>query len=100
MAIGWAKVDNKWYYLKSSGEMATSWVKVDNKWYYLKSSGEMATGWILYYNQWYYLTESGAMATNTTIDGWIIDGDGIATPLIDDSNNIPGTIVGKINIDS
>ena len=100
LKTGWIKYKDQWYYLKSNGEMATGWVKVDNKWYYLKSSGEMATGWILYYNQWYYLTESGAMATNTTIDGWIIDGDGIATPLIDDSNNIPGTIVGKINIDS
>ena len=29
---------------------------------------------------------SGAMATNTTIDGWRIDGNGVATP-ISNSNN-------------
>ena len=81
MATGWVKVDGKWYYLYSSGAMATGWVKVDGKWYYLYSSGAMATGWVKVDGKWYYLYSSGAMATNTVIDGWKIDGSGVATKI-------------------
>ena len=37
----------------------------------------MKTGWILYGGKWYYLYSSGSMAENTTIDGYVIDSDGI-----------------------
>ena len=38
------KESNQWYYYKG-GKKQTGWQKVDGTWYYLKSSGAMATGW-------------------------------------------------------
>ena len=66
--------------------MATGWLNLNGTWYYLESSGAMKTGWQLINGTWYYMYSSGAMATNTTIDGWRIDGNGVATP-ISNSNN-------------
>lgn len=41
MLTGWQKINNTWYYLKSSGDMATGWQHIDGKWYYLKPSGDI-----------------------------------------------------------
>lgn len=60
--------------------MATGWVKLNNKYYYLNSSGTMTTGWKQIGKYWYYFYDSGTMATNTTIDNWSIDKNGVATP--------------------
>ena len=38
----------------------------------------MKLGWYNIDNNWYYFDDSGAMMTNTIIDGWKIDGNGIA----------------------
>lgn len=68
-AIGWKKIEGKWYYFHSDGEMATGWVKVSGKWYYLSSSGAMITGWFKDYDgKWYFLNKSGDMAI-----GWLED---------------------------
>lgn len=79
MQTGWIQQDNTWYYLNSSGVMLTGWNKINGSWYYLYNNGAMAKGWIAYDGHWYYLYESGSMATNTTIDGWNIDSNGVAT---------------------
>ncbi len=66
MKTGWLKSKNgKWYYLNSDGSMATGWVKDKGKWYYLYSNGIMRTGWAKLKNKWYYLNSDGSMAT-----GW------------------------------
>lgn len=80
MATGWVMDSGKWYFLNSNGEMAVSWIQDGGKWYYLNSSGEMVTGWVLYGSTWYYMYSSGAMATNTVVDGWKINGSGVARP--------------------
>ncbi len=64
--IGWVKIGPEWYYLNSSGTMATGWTKVGSKWYYMDSSGVMQNGWKLLGGKWYYLNSSGAMATGWT----------------------------------
>ena len=87
MATGWEKVNNKWYYLESSGAMATGWKQLNGYWYYLNSGGDMATGWKQVGTTWYYLYNSGVMATNTTIDGWKINGSGVATPPSSNNGN-------------
>ena len=70
MQTGWKQLGNKWYYLRSSGAMATSWYQEGSTWYYLdESNGDMKTGWQNLGNKWYYLRSSGAMAT-----GWYKDG--------------------------
>lgn len=58
--------------------MATGWQKVDDNWYYLESSGAMAS------NQWignYYVESNGAMATNKWIGIYYVDNTGCWTKL-------------------
>ena len=70
MQTGWQYLGNKWYYLRSSGAMATGWYQEGSTWYYLDSeNGDMKTGWASINGYWYYLRSSGAMAT-----GWLQDG--------------------------
>jgi rhamnogalacturonan endolyase len=80
METGWVQTENSnWFYLdKSSGAMKTGWIQTeDSKWYYLDTaSGTMKTGWVEVGGKWYYLTSSGALAVNTTIDGYIVNGNG------------------------
>ena len=81
MAIGWEKVDGKWYYLNSNGTMKKGWLNLSGNWYYLRGSGAMAIGWEKVNGKWYYFNSSGVMLKNTTIDGWKIDSNGVATPI-------------------
>ena len=97
MQTGWKYLGNKWYYLRSSGAMATGWYQegstwyylddlngdmktgwqyLGNKWYYLRSSGAMATGWFQVGSKWYYTYSSGALAVNTTVDGYSVNYNG------------------------
>ena len=70
MQTGWKQLGNKWYYLRSSGTMATGWYQEGSTWYYLdEPNGDMKTGWQYLGNKWYYLRSSGAMAT-----GWYQEG--------------------------
>ena len=70
MQTGWQYLGNKWYYLRSSGAMATSWYQDGSTWYYLDAeNGDMKTGWASINGYWYYFRSSGAMAT-----GWLQDG--------------------------
>ena len=60
--------------------MQTGWIKLNGEWYYLDSSGAMATGWICTgpSGPWYYLDMgSGAMWHDaTTPDGYYVGQDG------------------------
>ena len=97
MQTGWQYLGNKWYYLRSSGAMATGWyldgstwyyldaqngdmktgwIYVGNTWYYLRSSGAMVTGWFQVNGKWYYAYSSGALAVNTTVDGYYVNYNG------------------------
>ena len=70
MQTGWKYLGNKWYYLRSSGSMATGWYQEGSTWYYLDAqNGDMKTGWQYLGNKWYYLRSSGSMAT-----GWYQEG--------------------------
>ena len=73
----------KWYFFYDGGSMATGWIQPDSYWYYLDpTNGDMKTGWQSIGGKWYYFySPSGKMATNIIIDGWKIDGNGVATPL-------------------
>ena len=97
MQTGWQYLGNKWYYLRSSGAMATGWYQegstwyyldaqngdmktgwqyLGNKWYYLRSSGAMVTGWFQVNGKWYFAYSSGALAVNTTVDGYSVNYNG------------------------
>lgn len=104
MLTGWRQKGDKWYYFNNDGAMLKGWVNSGNKWYYLNPSttdgveGAMVTGWISYNNKWYYADSNGVMqegwievdgnwfyfypgegskAVNTTISGFVVDGEGI-----------------------
>ena len=83
---GWQKEGNYWYFLYSSGLIATGWhtiggiryffdqasgimltgwQKISGKWYHFNNNGGMETGWRYISNKWYFLDSSGAMVT-----GW------------------------------
>lgn len=80
MAIGWQKVQDKWYYFDLAGAMKTGWNLVDGKWYYMDKSGAMKTGWFKdINNKWYYLNTDGAMWTGwlqSTGSWYYLNGDG------------------------
>jgi glucan-binding YG repeat protein len=76
MANGWVNDGGTWYYLTSTGAMATGWVKDGSTWYYLAGSGAMQTGWINDNGTWYYCNASGAMLSNTTVDGYVLGASG------------------------
>ena len=104
MLTGWRQKGDKWYYFNNDGAMLKGWIKSGNKWYYCNPSttegveGAMVTGWISYNNKWYYADSNGVMqegwnevdgnwfyfypgegskAVNTTISGFVVDGEGI-----------------------
>ena len=58
--------------------MLTSWQSVNNKWYFVHASGEMAENiWIESNGRWYYVKANGSMAVNeTTPDGYRVNASG------------------------
>ena len=71
MLTGWqlTEDDNRWYYMRPNGHMATGWLLDGGTWYYLNGEGAMVTGWTKVGDTWYHLSSSGAMST-----GWLLDG--------------------------
>ena len=73
----WVKDGNTWYYLNGNGEMQTGWLQDGGKWYYLENSGAMkASQWFTVGGKWYYVDGSGALAVNTTVGGYMVNGNG------------------------
>ena len=68
--LGWFKYEDKWYYIKSDGTVATGWLELDGKKYYFGKNGVMQTGWLELGGKKYYFDVKGIMQT-----GWLkIDG--------------------------
>ncbi|MBQ9562071.1 MAG: N-acetylmuramoyl-L-alanine amidase [Lachnospiraceae bacterium] len=65
MATGWQDIGGRTYYLNPGGSMATGWKQIDGSWYYFNPGGSMARGWVQIDGRWYYLRDDGVMAT-----GW------------------------------
>ena len=56
-----------------------SWAMLNGQWYFFDDSGYLLRGWQQYKDDWYYLDRgSGRMAVSCTVDGYVIDEDGIA----------------------
>ncbi|SHF13550.1 endonuclease/exonuclease/phosphatase family protein [Clostridium fallax] len=81
LKTGWVYSCNKWYFLNSNGAMEKGWQSINGRWYYLGDNGVMATGWNFVSGSWYYLSRNGDMLINGIIDGWTIQGNGIASLL-------------------
>ncbi|MCD7745139.1 MAG: N-acetylmuramoyl-L-alanine amidase [Lachnospiraceae bacterium] len=75
---GWIKVSGKKYYLDADGVRQTGWLTLETGTYYLNSSGVMQTGWTTVSSKRYYFNSDGVMQVSTTIDGVVIDENGVA----------------------
>lgn len=64
-AVGWKKIDDKWYYFKQDGIMATGLIYDNGKYYYTLDDGTMVKGWLKIGDQYYYMRSDGSMLT-----GW------------------------------
>ena len=96
-AMGWQKIDGKWYYFYSgyaiagldykmegktysfadNGALNIGWFKKDGKWYYANSSGALVMrSWKKISGKWYFFDRDGCMRTGPNyIDGeWQIFG--------------------------
>ena len=100
MKTGWQSIGGAWYYFWGGGSMAKGWLDLNGNWYYLDSTyGYMKTNWQQIGGKWYYFYSSGIMATNIVIDGWKIDGNGVATPLRSVQNISESSIDLEVNED-
>ena len=77
-ATGWKTIGGKKYYFDENGVRQHGLVTVGADKYYLKS-GVMQTGLQTIDGKFYYFLSDGKMAVGTTIDGYTIDADGVAT---------------------
>ena len=55
MVSQWFEENDKWYWLKEDGVMATGWQLINDKWYFFNGDGEMVEGWLQYKDKVYYL---------------------------------------------
>jgi len=72
----WKQDNIGWWYTEGNS-WSMGWRLMDEKWYYFDDNGYMKTGWVRSGNKWYYLYSSGAMAKNTSINGYVLDSDGV-----------------------
>lgn len=72
----WRQDSNGWWYDKG-GSWSQGWDMIDSKWYYFDKDGYMKIGWLKDGVNWYYLYENGQMAENTTVNGYLIDSNGV-----------------------
>lgn len=84
MITGWVKSGDYWYYCNPNdggpeGAMVTnSWVTVGGLTYFINPSGIMVEGWYEVEGNWYYFQPgSGQKLVNTTVNGFVLDANGI-----------------------
>ena len=78
-ATGWKTIGGKKYYFDENGVRQHGLVTVGADKYYLKKSGVMQKGLQTIDGKLYYFLSDGKMAVGTTIDGYTIGADGVAT---------------------
>ena len=86
MLTGWQDIRGDRYLLNDDGTIFKGWKNEGGYWYYMDDTGVCRTGWkVVNGNTYYFYTVDDpnggpayTMATNTTIDGYDINGDGVA----------------------
>lgn len=99
MQTGWQTIDGAIYYFSDTGVMQTGivsingadyafytngtravagWFFADDATYYCGADGSVCVNWQCIDGAYYYFNEDGTMAVSTTVDGYLIDADGIA----------------------
>lgn len=72
-ATGWSRIDSKWYYFDSKGNMKTGLQTVNGAKYYVRrNSGRAINEWVQVNKKWYYFDKNGKALSgwqNLTKDG-------------------------------
>lgn len=61
MCQGWNKVDGKWYWLTSEGNLYKGWLQLEGRTYYFDEEGIMSCGWKKVGGEWYYFHLDGGL---------------------------------------
>ena len=98
----WKEIDGSRYYFDADGRVVTGQFDVDGATYYTDDQGIFRTGWVdngtgrVYYNAdgslnidglkeidgvLYAFNSDGTLQTNTTVDGYDVNENGVATPV-------------------
>lgn len=72
----WRQDNQGWWYAEDTS-WVTGWKNINGEWYYFDRNGYMKTGWIEDEQKWYYLNSNGSMAKNITINGYVLDSNGV-----------------------
>lgn len=79
-ATGEKRINEKGYYFDSNGYMTTGWQMVNGQWRYYDKNGCIKTGWLQDGNKLYYISPlANYMLKNQYINGYYLNGDGVAT---------------------
>lgn len=81
MLTGRQIINGAKYYLADNGVMQTGWVTLSDGKYYFGTDGKMVTGWQTISGKYYHFGTDGKLTVNTTLDGYKIDANGVATKL-------------------
>lgn len=74
----WYMINTTWFLFDAEGKLMTGWQVRDGQTYYIDEYDGMLKGWQEIAETWYYFyPDSGKMAVNTTVDGYVIDGNGV-----------------------
>ena len=80
---GWVdKGNGNWDFFDNDGKAVTKWVAAGSNWYYVKGGNMLRNSWVAQDAtgaKWFYVDNAGKMVANTTIDGFVIDANGIWT---------------------
>ena len=82
-STGWVDAGNgDWTYTDESGKAVTKWVAAGKDWYFVQNGNMLRNSWVAQDStgaKWYYVDNAGKMVSNTTIDGFVIDANGVWT---------------------
>lgn len=72
-------IGNHCYTFNEDGYLVSGWTEHDGHLYYTNPDGTVGHGWIQKEdtNEWYYFDENGCAMRNTTVDGYVLDSNGV-----------------------
>ena len=73
---GWQDIEAEKYFFNADQTLKTGWVKDEKGWRHY-SGNNMLTGWNDIDSRLFYFNSEGLLETNTTVDGYLLDENGV-----------------------